>query len=301
MTSQPPSQPPQPEQPAEAVPTCYRHPERETWVRCQRCERPICPDCMRDAAVGFQCPECVAEGNKAIRQAKTAFGGGVVRTPIVTYAILALNVLVFLATLAADFLLGGSYVVTAELGMSPIGVAVLDQYYRLITAAFLHQDVIHILFNGWAIWVIGPYLERAFGHARFTALYLISALGGSVLGLWLDPLNTLTLGASGAVFGMFGAVFVVGRKLNLDVRGIGLIIALNLAITFVLPAISGVRISWTGHVGGLVTGTLLALALVYAPKANRARVQWLAIAGALALMVVLVLVRVPAIVSMLGG
>ncbi|MEV0382971.1 rhomboid family intramembrane serine protease [Nonomuraea sp. NPDC050643] len=294
MTSQPPSPPPQPEQPAESVPTCYRHPSKETWVRCQRCERPICPDCMRDAAVGFQCPECVAEGNKGIRQATSAFGGNVVRTPVVTYALLVINVLVF----GAQYLTGGR--ITEELVMWSPGVAVLDQYYRLITAAFLHGDLIHILFNSWAIYVVGPYLERAFGHTRYLALYLLSALGGSVLGLWLDPLNVTTLGASGAVFGMFGAVFIVGRRLNLDVRGIAVIIALNLAITFVLPAISGVRISWTGHVGGLVTGTLLCAALVYAPKSNRSLWQWLAIAGALVLLVVLVLVRVPAIVSMVA-
>ncbi|MFI7708345.1 rhomboid family intramembrane serine protease [Nonomuraea sp. NPDC049480] len=295
MTSPPPSPPPQPEQPAEAVPTCYRHPGKETWVRCQRCERPICPDCMRDAAVGFQCPECVAEGNRGIRQAKSTFGGNVVRTPYVTWAILGITALVF----AAQFVMGDE--VAGYLAMSPIGVAV-GQFHRLITAAFTHStgSIFHILFNGWAIFVIGPYLERAFGHLRFLAVYLLSALGGSVLGLWLDPVDTFTVGASGAVFGMFGAVFVVGRKLNMDVRGISVIIALNLAITFVLPAISGLRISWTGHVGGLVTGTLLAAALVYAPKNNRIVWHVLAIAGALALLVALVLVRVPAIVSMLS-
>ncbi|RVX46151.1 membrane associated rhomboid family serine protease [Nonomuraea polychroma] len=296
MTSQPPSPPPQPEQPAEAVPTCYRHPDKETWVRCQRCERPICPDCMRDAAVGFQCPECVAEGNRGIRQAKSAFGGNLVRTTYVTWAILGLTGLVY----AAQWLTGGA--LTVDLGMWPAGVAV-GQFYRLVTSAFVHSTgsfLLHILFNAWAIYAIGPYLERAFGHLRFLALYLLSALGGSVLSLWLDPVNTLTVGASGAVFGMFGAVFVVGRKLNLDVRGITLIIALNLAITFVLPAISGLRISWTGHVGGLVTGTLLAAALAYAPKNGRTVWHVLAIAGALALFVALVLVRVPAIVSMLS-
>ncbi|MGP3960832.1 rhomboid family intramembrane serine protease [Nonomuraea sp. 3N208] len=286
MTSQPPSPPPQPEQPAEAVPTCYRHPDKETWVRCQRCERPICPDCMRDAAVGFQCPECVAEGNRGIRQAKSTFGGNVVRTPFVTYTILVINVLVF----GAQYLIGNE--VTGELAMWPAGVAVLDQYYRLITAAFVHGGVFHILFNCWALYVVGPYLERAFGHVRYVALYVISALGGSVLGLWLDPLNQPTVGASGAIFGLFGAVFVVGRRLNMDVRGIAVLIAINLVITFVVSGIS-----WTGHIGGLITGSLLAGAIAYAPKNNRTLWQVLAIAGALALLAVLVVVRASAILA----
>ncbi|WP_043619806.1 rhomboid family intramembrane serine protease [Nonomuraea candida] len=286
MTSQPPSPPPHPEQPAEAVPTCYRHPDRETWVRCQRCERPICPDCMRDAAVGFQCPECVAEGNKGLRTARSTFGGNVVRTPFVTYALLAVNVLIF----GAQYLTGDA--VTAQLAMWPAGVALGDQYYRLISAAFVHGSVFHILFNCWALYVVGPYLERAFGHVRYIAIYAISALGGSVLGLWLDPLNQPTVGASGAIFGLFGAVFVVGRRLNMDVRGIAVLIALNLAITFLVSGIS-----WTGHIGGLVTGSLLAGALAYAPKNNRTLWQVVAIAGALALLAVLVVVRTSAILA----
>ncbi|MEV5497827.1 rhomboid family intramembrane serine protease [Nonomuraea fuscirosea] len=286
MTSQPPSPPPQPEQPEQAVPTCYRHPGKETWVRCQRCERPICPDCMRDAAVGFQCPECVAEGNKGLRQARSTFGGNVVRTPIVTYALLVINLLVF----GAQYLTGNQ--VTAELAMWPGGVAVHDQYYRLITGAFVHNDIFHILFNSWALYVVGPYLERAFGHVRFSALYLIGALGGSVLGLWLDPLMQPTVGASGAIFGLFAAVFVVGRKLDLDVRGIAVLIVINLAITFIVPGIS-----WTGHIGGLITGALLSGALAYAPRNNRTLWQVLAIAGALAVLAVLVMVRVSAILS----
>ncbi|WP_171055410.1 MULTISPECIES: rhomboid family intramembrane serine protease [unclassified Nonomuraea] len=287
MTSQPPSPPPQPEQPAEAVPTCYRHPDKETWVRCQRCERPICPDCMRDAAVGFQCPECVAEGNKGIRQARSTFGGGIVRTPIVTYTILVVNVVVF----GVQYVAGGA--ITGELAMWPAGVALLDEYHRLITAAFVHSGVFHILFNCWALYVIGPYLERAFGHARFVAIYLISALGGSALGLWVDPINQPTVGASGAIFGLFGAVFVVGRKLSMDVRGIAVLIVINLVITFVFP-----NISWTGHIGGLITGALLAGALAYAPKNNRTLWQVLAIGGALILLAVLIVVRVSAILAM---
>ncbi|MEQ4720288.1 rhomboid family intramembrane serine protease [Nonomuraea sp. B19D2] len=286
MTSQPPSPPQQPEQPAEAVPTCYRHPDKETWVRCQRCERPICPDCMRDASVGFQCPECVAEGNRGIRQAKSTFGGNVVRAPIVTYAILAITVLVF----GAQYLIGGR--VTAELAMWPGRVAVLDEYYRMLSVVFVHDGVFHILFNCWALYVVGPYLERAFGHVRFLALYVISGLGGSTLSLWVDPLNQTTVGASGAIFGLFGAVFVVGRRLNVDVRGIAALIAINLVITFLVSGIS-----WTGHIGGLITGSALAGALAYAPKGNRTLWQVLAIAGALALLAVLVMVKASAIIA----
>ncbi|MEV4291842.1 rhomboid family intramembrane serine protease [Nonomuraea bangladeshensis] len=290
MTSQPPSPPPQPEQPAEAVPTCYRHPDKETWVRCQRCERPICPDCMRDAAVGFQCPECVAEGNRGIRQARSTFGGNVVRTPIVTYAILVINLLIF----GAQYLTGDR--VTGELAMWPAGVALGEQYHRLITAAFVHGGVMHILFNSWALYVVGPYLERSFGHARYIAIYLISALGGSVLGLWLDPLSQPTVGASGAIFGLFGAVFVVGRRLNMDVRGIAVLIVINLAITFVVSGIS-----WTGHVGGLITGSLLAAAIAYAPSRNRTLWQAATIAGVLIVLIALVLVRVSAIQTAVGA
>ncbi|GAA4521907.1 MULTISPECIES: rhomboid family intramembrane serine protease [Nonomuraea] len=289
MTSQPPLPPSQPEQPAETVPTCYRHPDRETWVRCQRCDRPICPDCMRDAAVGFQCPECVAEGNRGIRQAKSTFGGAVVRAPYVTWTILAANVLVFVAQYFVPD-------IQRLLGMNSLFVALGDEYYRLITAAFVHGGMFHILFNSWALYVIGPYLERAFGHVRFVALYLVSALGGSVLGLWMDNPRILTVGASGAIFGLFGAVFVVGRRLNLDVRGIAVLIAINLAITFIVPGIS-----WTGHIGGLVTGAALSAALAYAPRENRAVWQAAAVAGFVALLAVLVVVRIPMITMAILG
>ncbi|MEV0194941.1 rhomboid family intramembrane serine protease [Nonomuraea sp. NPDC050691] len=285
MTSQPPLPP---EQPAEAVPTCYRHPERETWVRCQRCERPICPDCMRDAAVGFQCPECVAEGNKGIRQARSTFGGAVVRTPIVTWVLLGLIVVIYgIQQLTND--------ITSLLMMWPNGVARLGEYYRLITAAFAHLGTFHLLFNAWALFVVGPNLERAFGHVRYLALYLLSALGGSVLGYWLDPLNQPSAGASGAIFGLFGAAFVVGRKLNLDVRYLAMLIGINLVITFVVPGIS-----WTGHVGGLITGSALAAALAYAPRSNRLLWQALALVGALVVLVALVALRTTAITGTAG-
>ncbi|NUR91065.1 MAG: rhomboid family intramembrane serine protease, partial [Nonomuraea sp.] len=251
------------------MPTCYRHPDRETWVRCQRCERPICPDCMKDASVGFQCPECVAEGNKNVRQARSAYGGAVVTQPYVTWTILGLIALVFAGQWVTDDQ------VAIRLAMQPYAVASGD-WYRLITSAFVHDrgNFFHVLFNGWAIYVIAPYLERALGHAKFAALYLLSALGGGVLGYWLDAPAQTSLGASGAVFGLFAAVFIIGRKQRLDIRGIATVIVLNLALTWVIPLVTGYGISWTAHVGGLITGAVLGTALVYAPAANRGVVQW---------------------------
>ncbi|MEV0582683.1 rhomboid family intramembrane serine protease [Nonomuraea sp. NPDC050310] len=288
------SQPAQPSQPV-VPPTCYRHTDRETWVRCQRCDRPICPDCMRDAAVGFQCPDCVAEGNRGVRQARSTFGGGVVTKPIVTYAIIGLIALMF----AGQYLTNDA--LTGELAMNVVAVAGLGEYYRLITSAFLHFGVIHILFNGYAVYAIGPYLERAFGHVRFAALYLLSALGGGVLSYWLDPANVWSAGASGAVYGLFAAVFVVGRKLNMDVRGVVVLIAINLAITFLprlIPGgLFGVQLSWTAHVGGLITGALVSAALAYAPRNRRTVVQTVALVGTLAVLVVLVILRTAQLVG----
>jgi len=277
MTTQPPSTEPG----AEAVPTCYRHPDRETYVRCQRCERPICPDCMQEAAVGHQCVECVRDGNRVVREARAPFGGGAVATPYVTWTLIVVNVLMYGLQLA-----GGNRL-TAELAMINAGVAE-GQYYRMITSAFLHYSVLHILFNMYALYVIGPYLERAFGHTRFLALYLIGALGGSVLSYWFQGDNQASAGASGAIFGLFAAAFIVGRRMGLDIRGLVTLIVLNLVITFI-PAFG---ISWTAHVGGLITGGVVAGALAYAPRGStRATVQWVAILVICAALVVLTVTR----------
>lgn len=275
MTSQPPIPPSQPDQPAEAVPTCYRHPGRETWVRCQRCERPICPDCMRDAAVGFQCPECVAEGNKSVRQARTTFGGAVVSVPRVTWTLLVINVLAYAAEV-----LNPAYVIN-RFATSSLMIAFEGEWYRLITGAFLHAQppaFWHILFNMWALYAIGPELERRLGHLRFAALYLLSALGGSVA-VYLFGLSAV--GASGAIYGLFGALFVVSKRLGYDPRGVLWLIGINVVITFIVPSIS-----WQGHVGGLITGGVLAAAFAYAPEKNRNTVQ---LGAALAVLVLLVL------------
>jgi membrane associated rhomboid family serine protease len=248
------------------TPTCYRHPDRPTYVRCTRCNRYICPECMRDAAVGHQCAECVNVGAKTIRQPRTRFGGREYGSnPVVTYALIAMNVVMFvLQNVSAD--------VQSELVLRSPAVADGD-LYRLVTSAFLHYGTTHLLFNMWALYVVGPSLEKALGRLRFSALYALSALGGSVLVYLLSSLGAATAGASGAIFGLFGATFVIGRRLNLDVRWVVGLIALNLAFTFVIPLISSQNISWQGHIGGLVTGAVVAAAYAYAPRDRRTLIQ----------------------------
>jgi membrane associated rhomboid family serine protease len=164
-------------------------------------------------------------------------------------------------------------------------------YYRLVTSAFLHYGAMHILLNMWALYVVGPPLELWLGRLRFGALYALSALGGSVLVYLLSPLNATTAGASGAIFGLFGATFVMAKRLNLDVRWVTAIIAINLVFTLVVPLVSSQQISWQGHVGGLVTGALIAAAYTYGPTERRNLVQSAATIGTLVLFAVLVFWR----------
>lgn len=258
------------------TPTCYRHPDRPTYVRCTRCNRFICPDCMHSAAVGHQCVDCVGAAARTVRPVRTQFGARPQRSavPVVTYVLIGINLLMFVLQMSSSGL-------ERALALWPPAVADGD-LYRLLTSAFLHFGTAHIAFNMLALYFVGPPLEMALGRLRFSALYLLSALGGSVL-VYLLTLNALTAGASGAVFGLFGATFVVGRKLNMDVRGVVAIIVLNLVFTFVYPLISSQNISWQGHVGGLVTGAVVAAAYAYAPRQQRNLVQ----AGATVALVVL--------------
>jgi membrane associated rhomboid family serine protease len=253
-------------EPSTAAPTCYRHPGRPTYVRCTRCERPICSDCMRSAAVGHQCVECVRAGAQTVRQPRTQFGGlERSATPVLTYGLIAINVAVFVLQLSLQDL-------EKRLALWPPAVAD-GQLYRLVTSAFLHYGPTHLLFNMWALFVVGPPLEMWLGRLRYGALYALSALGGSVLVFLISPLNSATAGASGAVFGLFGATFVVARRLDLDVRWVAAVIVINLVFTVVAPALGSQPISWQGHVGGLVTGALVAAAFVYLPRAGRNLVQ----------------------------
>jgi membrane associated rhomboid family serine protease len=215
---------------------------------------------MRAAAVGHQCVECVQEGARTIRQPQTQFGGRErAGMPVITYALIAINVLTFILQKSAAGL-------QSQLTLWPPAVAD-GQLYRLVTSAFVHYGTTHLLLNMWALYVVGPPLEMLLGRLRFGALYALSLLGGSVL-VYLLTLNTATAGASGAVFGLFGATFVVAKRLNLDMRWVVVVIVINLVFTFVARGIS-----WQGHVGGLVTGALVAAAYVYAPREHRNAIQ----------------------------
>ena len=277
---------PYPPQTPAGTPSCYRHPDRLTYVACSRCGRPVCPECMRSAAVGHQCVDCVAAGAQIAPQ---PVRGGLVRAgaPLVTYGLIAANVAVFLLQLS-------SRMVVYRLALVPLFVA-SGGFYRLVTSAFVHSGLLHLLFNMYALYVLGPPLERHLGRLRFALLYGLSALGGSVLVYLFSAINAPTVGASGAVYGLFGATLVAAKRLNLDVRWVVGLIAINLVLTFSVPGIS-----WQGHLGGLITGSLVAAAFVYAPRARRTVVQAGTCIGLLIVFGVLVAARTATLVPLLG-
>jgi membrane associated rhomboid family serine protease len=270
------------------APRCYRHQDRETWVSCTRCGRPICPDCLRPAAVGFQCPDCVAAGQTGARQARAPYGGQLVeRTGLVTVVLAVLNVATFVVTAATSpggFMHNEASTLFGRLELAPGRVAASHEYWRMISAAFLHIGPLHLVVNMVALGVVGPALERVFGHWRFTALYLLSALGGSVSVYLFDPRGAA--GASGAIYGLFAATVIVLRKLGLDPRAMIVTIAINFAVSLA-PGIS-----LFGHLGGFLAGGLAALAIVYAPRgSSRTATQILAFGVLLAVLVGLVVYR----------
>jgi membrane associated rhomboid family serine protease len=283
-----------------SAPTCFRHPDRETYVSCVRCGRPACPDCLRSAAVGQQCVECIRNANRGSRVAAAPFGGRTVNRPIATWTLVAINVIAYFGELAkTDWIISHG----AMVGRYSATIGVADgQWYRLLTSAFLHEPpgsgvgLLHIAFNMWALIVVGPALERMLGRLRFVAVYLVSALGGAVLFYLLAPPHEIALGASGAIFGLFGAWFVLARRLRLDARAVVGLIVINLVITF---AVSG--IAWQAHVGGLIAGAALTAAYAYAPRANRTLVQAGATVAIVALLVVAVLVRDHALARTTAG
>ncbi|MGW3140107.1 rhomboid family intramembrane serine protease [Streptomyces sp. NPDC001139] len=282
-------------QEAQRVPGCYRHPDRETGIRCTRCERPICPECMVDASVGFQCPEC-ARGDSgtghapAASRPRTVAGGTVTADPrLCTKILIGLNVAVFIAvhvrpSLLHDLTLIG---VWPPAPFKPTMGVADGEWYRMVTSMFTHQEIWHIGFNMLSLWWLGGPLEAALGRARYLTVYFVSGLAGSALAYLLAPPNTETLGASGAIFGLFGATAVLMRRLNYDMRPIVALLVINLIFTFS----PGMNISWQAHIGGLVAGVVTGYAMVHAPRERRALVQYGTSALVLAVVVVVALLR----------
>ena len=254
---------------------------------------------MHAAAVGHQCPECVAEGRRTQRQARTAFGGTAAgRRGYVTTTLIALNVLVAVIGMALSgvgALIGNGVfsgastvhyfgaVVGPDL-LLPDGTVYLGidngGWYRLVTAMFIHYGLLHLLLNMWALWILGRNLEAGLGPTRFLALYLISGIGGNVAAYLWAP-GALTAGASGAVFGLMAAFFLVLRKLGRDTSFLMPVLVANLVITFAVP-----QISKAGHLGGLVTGGLVGAILAYASGPRRALLQAGGCAAVLAVLLV---------------
>ncbi|MFD1828950.1 MULTISPECIES: rhomboid family intramembrane serine protease [Streptomyces] len=289
--------------PGPAVRHCYRHPERETGISCVRCERPICPACMVPASVGHQCPECVREGSGTghgpdASRPRTLAGGAVTSDPrLVTKVLLGINLAVFVlvhaygdrSLLASLTMLGHAYDPVAG---EVVGVAD-GEWHRMLTSAFLHWEIWHIGFNMLALWWLGPQLEAALGRWRYLALYLLSALGGSALVYAAESPAQGSLGASGAVFGLFGATAVLMRRMRYDMRPILVLLAINLAFTFAMRT----SISWQAHVGGLVVGAVVAYAMVHAPRRRRALVQYGTMAVVLLAVVAVCVVRTAQLVG----
>lgn len=265
--------------------TCFRHTDSEAYVSCGRCDRTICPDCMISAPVGFQCPECVASANVALP--KTKFGGSFNSVPKVTRAILITCVSIYvLSLLAGGFAL--------SFGMIPIAIA-QGEWWRLFTSTLLHGSILHLLFNMYALYWLGPQLERSLGHIRFAALYVMSALGGSVASYWFSDVRTVSVGASGAIFGLITATIVIGREMRADVSQLIVLLGINVVIGFLQPGID-----WRAHFGGAVTGAAVAFVYTKGTRLNRDQIHRIGVAGIFVVLVLATLVRNAQVSALIG-
>lgn len=282
---------------------CYRHADRQSFVLCQRCLRTICPECQTQGAVGVICPECMAEQRKAqtpvqrkaerrwARRSASPVAAVASGRPVVTLSIIAITALVYVVALVPG--LGGAIQNALLFNYAYLipGTPYGFQPWRLLTVALVHSGFWHLGLNMLALWMLGRSLEPLLGRVRFLALYLISALGGSVAVAVLDPTSSV-VGASGAIFGLFGALIIIGRHIGANITGILVIIGINFALPIVFGLIgllSGgsfatLQISWQSHVGGFVAGALVGL--IYARTRTARRRPW-QIGGLIALTLVL--------------
>lgn len=251
----------QPSTDHDTPPVCPRHPDRVAYVRCQRCDRPTCPQCQVPSAVGVHCVDCARRNASSRRGVSSLLGGRAITDALVTKGLIIACVTIYLVQMALPSL-GAQFAFVPAVASS--------QPWRFMTTAFLHASLMHLAFNMWALWVLGSALEPILGRWRFAALCALSALGGSTMIYWLAsptaPASwlTSTVGASGAVFGLFAALFIIQRRFGRDTRAIVGLLVLNLAISFI-----GANISWQGHLGGLVTGAIVAALYAWAPRNKR--------------------------------
>ncbi|AGW40302.1 rhomboid family membrane protein [Leifsonia xyli subsp. cynodontis DSM 46306] len=257
------------------VSTCYRHPDRVSYVLCQRCGRTICGECQTPAAVGVVCPECMAQQRATAPRTKPAWltRATAPGAPVVTYAIIAVCVVVFLLQNAP--IVGGQimnalvYAGAYSYPSGSLSPLIAFEPWRMLTSLFAHANLIHLALNMYTLWVFGMVLEPMLGRLRYAALFLIAGFAGSLAVLLITPPGQEVLGASGAIFGMFGAFFIIQRRLGGNATQILVLVAINLAVGF----IPGLNISWQAHVGGFIGGLLLGLIYVETRKPSGRRWQ----------------------------
>lgn len=272
--------------PDSAANHCYRHPDRQSFVLCQRCGRTICPECQTPAAVGVICPDDMALQRRSAPRTKPAVltrltGSG---SPVVTYSIIGLTLAVFLLQLVP-----GLDVTQRLLYAGVFSYPGHFEPWRLLTSALVHSTgfVFHVLLNMYTLWIFGPILEGLLGRVRFLALYVLSAFAGSLGVLLLADPTVPVVGASGAIFGLMGAFLVIQRRLGGNSTQLLVLVGINLVIGF-LP---GTNIAWQAHVGGLVGGALMALIFVQTRRRDHQRLQTGLIIGLAAAMLALSLVK----------
>jgi membrane associated rhomboid family serine protease len=259
---------------------CYRHPERVSYILCQRCGRTLCPECSTQASVGVHCPSCVGEARKAAPRRASRFSANrnSGSRPVVTISLVIITVIVFgLQYVSRDL-------VTSYLLYQPILTVFMP--WTMITSLFVHSGIFHIGLNMLALSLFGPSIEALIGRLRFLSLYLLSGFGGSVAVLWLGQGNPV-LGASGAIFGLLGSYFIIQRKLGGNTVQLLVVIGLNLAMGFFIPGIA-----WQAHVGGVVVGAIIAVILVQTRHRNQRAVQALLLIVVFAALVMATVVRV---------
>ena len=272
---------------------CYRHPDRQSFVLCQRCGRTICGECQTPGAVGVICPECMKQQRQTAPK-RTGFFSRSGDRPVVTYSLIAVTAFMFLLQLIPG--LGVTeYLLYAGVYSTPLAF----EPWRMLTTVFVHSQnfIFHVALNMYSLWLFGQALEPMLGRARFLALYLISGFAGSLGVLFLTDGTTPVVGASGAIFGLMGAFLVIQRKLGGNMNGLLVLVGINLVIGF----IPGLNVAWQAHLGGLIGGAVTGLIYYETRHLKHKGRQTLLITGLCVVMIALSLVRYVSVMSALSS